>query len=142
MAALLKQYPNASPIHSLSGAIKVTSKDFAGARTEYERALALDPKSIEALRGLTMVDPAQKNGTRARARLETELTSQPDRTELLALAANVYLREREFPKAEQVLHHLIDVDPSNMSGYSMLARRTWCSRNGCRPSGGPKNGFA
>ena len=68
-----------------------------------------------------MVDFVE-NGARARARLERELTSHPDRAELLSLAASTYVAERDFAKAEQVLRHLIEVDPSSMQGYLMLGQ--------------------
>jgi len=122
IAALLKEYPNASPVHALNGAFKATHKDVVGARAEYERALQLDPNSIEALTGLAMLDVVEKNAARARARVETRLAAQPDRPELLALAAQVYVAEKDFGKAEQALHHLIEVDPANMYGYSMLGQ--------------------
>jgi tetratricopeptide (TPR) repeat protein len=50
------------------------------------------------------------------------LATQPDRSDLLSLAARVYVAERDPAKAEEVLRHLIEVDPSNMAGYSMLGQ--------------------
>ena len=84
IAALLKAYPNATPVRALNGALKASKKDFAGARGEYERALQLDANSLEALTGLVMLDLTQKNMAAARARVETRLATQPNRSELLS----------------------------------------------------------
>jgi tetratricopeptide (TPR) repeat protein len=69
-----------------------------------------------------MLDLAQKSGSRALARLETGLKTYPDRSELLALTANVHIAERNFVKAEETLRRLISVDPSNVTGYAMLGQ--------------------
>ena len=122
ISRLLKEYPKAAPVHALNGALMATNRDLAGARTAYERALALDANSMEALNGLTLLDLAQKNGARARARVEAQLKLQPDQSDLLTLAARVYVAERDFGSAERVLRHLVDVDESNMTGYSMLGQ--------------------
>jgi tetratricopeptide (TPR) repeat protein len=122
ISGLLKQYPKAAPVHALNGALLATNKDLAGARAAYERALVLDANSLEALNGLILLDLAQKNGGRARARIEAQLKSQPDQSDLLALAARVYVTERDFASAERVLRHLVDVDEANMTGYSMLGQ--------------------
>jgi tetratricopeptide (TPR) repeat protein len=122
IASLLKQYPNATGVHSLNGALKASRKDFAGARGEYERALQLDANSLEALQGLVTLDLSQGNFAGARTRVETRLTAEPDRSQLLVLAARVYAAEKNFGKAEQTLQHLIAVDSSNLNGYAMLGQ--------------------
>jgi tetratricopeptide (TPR) repeat protein len=122
ISALLKTYPNATQVHALNGALKATRKDFSGARGDYERALQLDANSFEALSGLVSLDLAQKNMAAARNRVEARLRAQPDRSELLTLAARVYFADRDFGRAEEVLRHLVEVDGANMSGYSMLGQ--------------------
>ena len=95
----------------------------AGARAEYERALQLDPIPSKPFTALSMLDLRQKNGARAQSRASKRTwRSRPDHPELLTLAARSTLPERDFPKAEQLLRHLIEVDPSNMAGYSMLGQ--------------------
>ena len=51
VAALLKAYPNVTPVRSLNGALKASKKDFSGARGEYERALQLDANSVRGAHG-------------------------------------------------------------------------------------------
>jgi len=122
LATLLKRYPNAASVHALSGATKVLRKDFAAARRAYERALKLDPRSIDALTGLAMLDVARNNTAGARARIDAELAGSSDRPEVLALAARVYVAAKDFAKAETLLRHLIEVDPDNLLGYSLLGQ--------------------
>ena len=122
ISALLKEYPNAAPVNALNGALRATKKDLGGARAAYERALKLDPNSIEALNGLTLLDMTSRNSARARTRLETQLAAQPDRPEVLILAARVYFAEKDFSNTERVLRHLVEVDPSSMTGYSLLGQ--------------------
>ncbi len=118
---LLKQYPEAGTVQALNGALKLLQKDVAGARTAYERALTLNPTSIEALAGLTGVDLLQNRGPQARERVEGRLAADPNRVELLVLAAQVYGAQRDFPKAETSLRKAIQNDPASSRAYSMLA---------------------
>lgn len=121
IASLLAQYPDASIAHSLQGALRLLKKDVPGARVSYERAIQLDPSSIEALAGLTRVDVLENRVPQARARLEARLAAAPNVPDLLLLTANVQAASRDFAKAEATLRHLIDVDPANPSGYAFLA---------------------
>ena len=122
VSALLKDYPNSPPVHALNGALKATGKDVPGARAEFTRALQLDPTSMEALNGLVLLDIVQKDTAAARARVDTRLAAQPDRADLLVLAARVYVADKNPVKAEQLLRHLIEVDPGDARGYSLLGQ--------------------
>ncbi|NOT26853.1 MAG: tetratricopeptide repeat protein [Acidobacteria bacterium] len=122
IAALVKEYPDVALVRVLNGTLKGAKKDVAGARGEYERALQLDANSVDALTGLVVLDLNQGNVAAARARVETRLRAQPDRTDLLMLAARVYFDTRDMAKAEGVLRHLIQIDSANMSGYAMLGQ--------------------
>jgi tetratricopeptide (TPR) repeat protein len=122
IASLLKEFPNAAPVHALSGTLKATKKDVAGARREYERALVLDPASMEALTGLVLLDIAEKNIGRARERVDARLAVQPDRSDLLVLAARVYATAGDNAKAERTLRHVIEVNPTGNVGYAMLGQ--------------------
>ena len=122
LSALLKQYPDDSGVHALNAALKVLKKDFSGARLEYERALKLEPGSIDALTGLAMLEIAQNKAPAAGARMETFLSTSPDRPEVLALAARVFVASKDFAKAETLLRRLIEVDRNSMIGYSLLGQ--------------------
>jgi Tfp pilus assembly protein PilF len=63
IAALLKQYPKVSVVHSLDGTLRLMKKDVNGARASYDRALDLNPQSIEALTGVTRIDRTQSRGS-------------------------------------------------------------------------------
>jgi len=122
IASLLKDFPNAAPVHALSGTLRATKRDVAGARREYERTMELDATSMEALTGLVLLDVAEKNVARARGRVDARLAVQPDRSDLLALAARVYATGGDMAKAERTLRHLIEVDPAGNVGYAMLGQ--------------------
>ena len=122
IATLLKDYPNAAPVHAVSGALKASTKDYRGARAEYSRAAELDPSSLEALNGLTLLDLAEKNVTDARARVDKRLAAQPNNPDVLALAGRVYLAVKDPARSEQVFRHLIEVEPSNTRGYTLLGQ--------------------
>jgi tetratricopeptide (TPR) repeat protein len=122
LSALLKQFPDTSGVHALNAALKVVKKDFSGARLEYERALKLEPGSIDALTGLAMLEISQNKVLAAGARMEEFLSTSSDRSEVLALAARVFVAAKDFVKAETLLRRLIEVDRDNMAGYSLLGQ--------------------
>ena len=122
LAGLLKQYPDAAPVRALSAAVKVQQKNYAGARQEYERALKIDPTSIDALTGLAMLEVSQNNTAAARARVDAEMAGSSNRPEVVALAARVYVAGKDYPKAETLLRHLIQIDRDNVLGYSLLGQ--------------------
>ena len=122
LKALSKEYPNVGVVHALDAALRLQRKDFAGARAAYERALKLNPNSMEALAGITMLDLREKRASEAQARVETRLAAAPDQPQLLLLAAQVYNAQRDFAKAEATLRRLIQIEPGNAVAYTMLAR--------------------
>ena len=128
IGTLVKQYPDAAPVHALNGSLRLLKADAAGARAAYERALTLDPTSMEALRGITGLDLAQKRMAAAQARVDARLAAQPDRPELLVLAARLSLANRDFAKTEQTLRRVIQLDPSNTQGFRLLAQTYFAQR--------------
>ena len=66
MTQLLKDYPNAAPVHAQMGGLLMIKKDRAGARREFERAMALQPGAVDALNGLVALAIQERDGGRAR----------------------------------------------------------------------------
>jgi tetratricopeptide (TPR) repeat protein len=122
IAELLKKYPNVGPVHALDGMRQILKKNFAGARTAYERALQLDPRSFPAMAGLVALDMIEKKPAAALARVEGRLKQTPDDPRLLLLASRVYLGMNEQAKAEQSLRRTIELAPADSNAYALLGQ--------------------
>lgn len=120
--SLLMQYPQVATVHALHGALMTGKNDLTAARQAFERGLALDPASVEALMGLTTIDLREKRAAEARARVDAQLSAHPDRVELMLLAGRVYLAAGDLADAERILLRAIDLAPAQMLGYTMLAQ--------------------
>ena len=121
LAPLLKQYPQVGQIHALNAALKVQRKELPAARAAYEKALSLSPTLFEAFVGLTRLDLAEDKIAQARSRVDARVAADPDNTLLQVLAADVYRRQRDFPKAEATLRKVIQTEPGLSTAYGMLA---------------------
>ena len=121
VADLLRGAPNAA-VHSLNGTLQAMRNDQPAARAAYERALQLTPGYIEAVGGLTALDLTNKQYDQAIKRVEAEVAKQPDRVELLAIAARVYEQAGQGDRAEQTLRRAVAKDPRYLAGYAQLAQ--------------------
>ena len=122
LAALIKDAPSDGSVHALSGALSALKGDQLAARARYERALQLDPRSLEGLRGLINLDLAARRTADARARIESRITEEPRNLNALMLAAQTYAATGELPKAESALRQILAVDASFLDAYSALAQ--------------------
>jgi tetratricopeptide (TPR) repeat protein len=93
----------------------------ADARSHFERALELDPKSVEAVRGLVAIDVAARRPTDARVRVEARLAQDPRNSATLMLAAQTFAVTGELSRAEGYLRQLLAIDASHLEAYSGLA---------------------
>ncbi len=119
--ALLTQYPGVSAVHSVQGSLLLAKREPATARKSFERALELNPGSIDALHGLTTLDIHEGQIAGARARIDAQLAAHPDRLELLLLAARIYMADRDATAAERTLLRAIQIAPAQIEGYTRLA---------------------
>lgn len=92
------------------------------ARTAFDRALAIEPSSIDALTGLTLADVASGHSDDAISGVETHLSADPRNVRLLLLAGRTYASAQKYDKAEQTLLRLVSVDPANGDAYQLLGR--------------------
>ena len=105
----------------LDGTVRWGRRDAAGARQAYERALQIEPRSTEALAALTRIDLAEQRVAPALQRIETRLSREHDRPELLLLAAGVHAAAGNSRRAEETLRRGLDVDPAFSAARSALA---------------------
>lgn len=86
---LLKQYPDNPMLHNLLGGVQLMRKELASARSSFEQALRSQKDYLPALDNLTRMDLAEKQGERARLRLEAVWAQDRQNTDLLLALANL-----------------------------------------------------
>ena len=122
LAPLLKSFPKSAAVQVQHGILLGRKKDFAASRRVFERALELDPKSVEALGGLVATDMAAKQPDAARARMSAYI-GRPDATPAgVMLAARTYAATGDLPTAEKLLRRVIQSDPAYMPAYAAIAQ--------------------
>jgi tetratricopeptide (TPR) repeat protein len=108
--------------HALMGRIQYRKRDRSGARRSFERALELDPASLDALTGLVQLDVAAKQLDQARRRVDAAVAKTPANPELLLLAARTYTTAGDEARAESTLRQAIKADPSFLVAYNVLGQ--------------------
>ena len=119
---LLKSYPNVSAAHALDGLRQLLKKNYSAARTSYERAVQLEPRSFAGISGLVAIDMVEKKTDAAQTRVVAALAAAPNDARVLLLASRVYLAVNDQAKAEQSLKRAIEVSPGDSTAYSMLGQ--------------------
>ena len=111
-----------------------SATDLAGARQAFDKVLALNPDSNEALSGMMTLDAFTNNLPAARARVEARLARTPNDPAVLILAARTYYtaavqakkgdpaKARDQAKTEQTLLKTLEVAPDTLEAYYMLGQ--------------------
>jgi tetratricopeptide (TPR) repeat protein len=120
--ALLARYPAQPPVQAAWGNICIINRDPAGARRSYERALQLDPDSMEAWNGLMVLDAAANALPALKRRIEQRIAHSERKADLLTLNAKVSVLSRDIGAAEQNLKQAVVADPSQPGSYVMLGQ--------------------
>jgi putative PEP-CTERM system TPR-repeat lipoprotein len=122
LKALEAKYPRVAPVQAGLGSLALLKNDAAGARKAYEKALAIDQDSNEALAGLLALDAVSKKLSEAKTRVEARLARTPNDPLVLTMAARTYATAGDFAKAEQMLRKAIEVAPDTLQAYGMLGQ--------------------
>jgi putative PEP-CTERM system TPR-repeat lipoprotein len=117
---LLGAYPNAPAVLALKGTVELIKGRAPDARRAFQKAFDLDPTSISAVLGLTMLDAQEGHFAAARKRIEARLEAEPRRPDLLAVAAKVYVAEGNLTKAEDTLKRAMELAPTMTEAYVIL----------------------
>jgi tetratricopeptide (TPR) repeat protein len=117
---LEKEYPRAATVRTQMGIVAAARKDPAGARREFQQALALDPGSIDALGGTIAIDIQEKNTSEATARVAERLKKAPNDPDALLLAATTYAAVGDAQQEEEMLRRTLTVDPGNIRALVSL----------------------
>ncbi len=105
--------PDDGEIFCLSGVVAEMSGDGEAARRWYDRALALDPRQAEALRGRALL--ALRAGELARAEADLDqLIAQTDDPDNLAVRGRIRLRRGRPEDAIADFDRCLEADPDNL----------------------------
>jgi Tfp pilus assembly protein PilF len=119
---LLAQFPNSSAVHVRAGRLALLNNNAADARRSFDRALALEPRSLDAVSGLVAADIAQRRPADATARVEQYLEKTPNDPGLMLLAGRVYAATGNAAKAQSFLERVTRADPNNATARGMLGQ--------------------
>ncbi len=120
IALLAARRPDDPAVTALQGTLKMRQGDRAGARADFEKALARAPRTVDALTGLTSLDAAEGQIPRARARLNAALAQDPKNVPLLMLAGRLEMQAGDFGAGEQRARTVIELDPTHLKAYELL----------------------
>jgi len=122
LKALLERFPGSAAVHIARGMLFGRQKNSVEARLEFERALQLEPDSLDAIGGLVALDLSFRKADAARARVD-ELSSKPAATpQALMLAARTHAAIGDLRASEQVLRRVVTTDSSYLPAYAALGQ--------------------
>jgi tetratricopeptide (TPR) repeat protein len=117
--ALTALYPNLATVHVQRGMLAGERKDAVQAKADFDRALALDPRSLEAAAALVALHLSRRDTT---AVVDTRIADGDTRAEVLMLSARTHALAGDLAAAETLLRKTIDVEPSLLPAYAMLGQ--------------------
>jgi tetratricopeptide (TPR) repeat protein len=121
LAPLLKAMPDATPTQLLVAQISLAEGDRQAARMAFERALASDPTSTEAVDALVRMDAVAKQPARGVERASKLVSLLPNVAEPHYIAARAYLAANNLADSEKSLRRAMAIDPSYIPAYLLLA---------------------
>ena len=86
----MQSFPDSAPLHVQRGLLLGRKQQPAEARRQFERALQLDPSSVEAVGGIVAVDLSSGRREEARARVSALLSAPDAKPPAVMLAARTY----------------------------------------------------
>jgi tetratricopeptide (TPR) repeat protein len=119
---LIRDYPDSPQTQGAAGAVALLRGDREAARRAFVRTLELNPRSVEGLIGLVMVNLASQKPDAALSLIKEALANDSDDARVLMLAARTYITTKDDKQAEEILDRVIKTSPSaTTDAYGMLA---------------------
>jgi putative PEP-CTERM system TPR-repeat lipoprotein len=119
LKSLEKKQPNNPLTYNLRGLSLILKRDFAGARSSFERAVQLEPTYLPAVFNLASLDLRDKNTEAAKKRYESVLQRDPNNEQaLFRLAVLLRITGANQQEIEKLLKQAVSGNPS-----SPIARR-------------------
>jgi tetratricopeptide (TPR) repeat protein len=119
---LQSKFPNSAAVHVQRGMLLGRKQQHADARRQFERALTLEPDSIEASAGLVALDLSLRRAEDARNRVAALVKNPGAKTTAVMLAARTYAALGDLKASEQLLRRVLAGDPSYLGAYAALAQ--------------------
>lgn len=119
-----------APVQALLGTVRMERGNKVGARAAFDRALQLDPRSIEAIAGLVQLDLKERSFKTARQRIEKALLAAPDDVRLLLLSADAAAAVGDLTEAEKTLRHATQIDKNSFEPVIALSELLAQQRRG------------
>lgn len=113
--------PNDENGHMVLGALNYRLKNYGSAQAELERAVQLDPKSLEAYVQLSRVAEAQGKDDLAIASYQKALGLQPRSAPLATSLGNRYLAKNDLQAAQKYYRQALESDPNFAVANANLA---------------------
>jgi tetratricopeptide (TPR) repeat protein len=120
--ALKALRPDDAQGYYLAGLIAHDENRPADGEKNLERALELQPASIDILTSLTRFNLERGHGEVAIARLRRSLERNPDNVQLLDLLGGTYLDMKDLTNATEVLSRAVALAPNSWVAYRDLAK--------------------
>ncbi len=127
---LVRKRPDSAAAHNLRGRVQAARGDVAGARSSFERAMALDGKYFPALVSLAALDMSEKKPDAARKRFEAAIAADP-RSHQPKLGLAALLRQTGAPPSEiqPLLDAAVKASPGDIQSRLQLVEFHWASGN-------------
>jgi tetratricopeptide (TPR) repeat protein len=116
------KFPNAPQVYTMRGNLAMARKDSNAARRAWEHAVKLDPANVDALGGLVTLLITAKKPADARALVDAHIKDRPNNPGLILLGAKVRLVISDTRGAEEMLKHVLQLDPSTLQAYVLIGQ--------------------
>jgi tetratricopeptide (TPR) repeat protein len=120
LEAMGKAFPDSPVVETYKGGMYLVTNDARAARSSFERALTLDPQSVDAISGMVTLDLRAKDTAAAIARIESALANNRSNPALLLRAAQTYAAVGRDGDVERLLIECITTAPAELRAYEML----------------------
>ncbi len=114
--------PADSAGHYLAGLIAHDEGRTDDSETNLERALELEPGSLEILTSLTRFALERGHGAAAVARLQRALALDPQNVPVMRLLGSTYIETRDLPHATEILTRAVALAPRSWVAYRDLGQ--------------------
>ncbi len=130
LKTLEKKQPDNPLTYNLRGLGLALKRDFAGARSSFERALQLQPTYMPAIANLANLDLREKNTDAAKKRYESVLKKEPNNEQaLFGLAVLLRVTGADPQAIEKLLKQSVASNPSSPTARAALANFYMRSRD-------------
>jgi tetratricopeptide (TPR) repeat protein len=122
IAPSLIKHPNSAPLLTVRGMARAQLKDYAGALTDAQRAVQLDPTYEQAVGLLAALYRAKHEDAQAEMLVNSTLQKLPRSTQLREVLADIYAQTGDDADAEKQFQMLIAIRPTELHYREQLAR--------------------